>query len=272
MYSSSRPAGWAGNLGESGKLTASVRTAGALFGLSVGVDGDTAVAGAHGEAGGAAYVFVKPGTGWAGSLTQSARLTPAAGGAGTLFGWAVAVSGSTVAVGAYGEGSSRGAVTSSASPQQAGRERSTRARSSPPPRPRPATGSASPSPRAGRPSSRALRTTTPSPARPTCSSDPAPAGRACSRNALGSGRPQARLRRSSACRSLSQATSSRRVAGATTLRRRRVHVHEARWRLGGHARPDRAADGGRRRGRRRARRLRRPGCRHARRRSERRQR
>ena len=104
------PGGWAGNLGESGKLTASVRAAGALFGLSVGVDGDTAVAGAHGEVGGAAYVFVKPGTGWAGSLTQSARLTPAAGGAGTLFGWAVAVSGSTVAVGAYGEGSSRGAV------------------------------------------------------------------------------------------------------------------------------------------------------------------
>ena len=78
------PAGWAGNLGQNGKLTASVRAAGAMFGLSVGVDGDTAVAGAHGEAGGAAYVFVKPGTGWAGSLTQSARLTPAAGGAGTL--------------------------------------------------------------------------------------------------------------------------------------------------------------------------------------------
>jgi hypothetical protein len=84
--------GWVGPLTENAKLTASNPPAGNIrFGTSVSVSGDTIVAGvlASGPAG--AFVFVKPAGGWAGVLTETAKLTPG--------GVEVAISGDTVAAG-----------------------------------------------------------------------------------------------------------------------------------------------------------------------------
>jgi hypothetical protein len=74
------------------------------FGGSVAVDGSVAVVGAPsmvvGPYGaGAAYIFVNNGGVW----TQQARLTPEPGQNYDAFGYAVAISGNTVVVGAYGE-------------------------------------------------------------------------------------------------------------------------------------------------------------------------
>ncbi|MEO5721702.1 MAG: choice-of-anchor D domain-containing protein, partial [Chthoniobacterales bacterium] len=101
--------------------------AGDNFGISVAVSGDTVVVGALGEdssttgvnstpnesasLSGAAYVFVRS----AGTWAQQAYLKPAAVGttqAGDNFGISVAISGETVIVGAYGEGSSTTGVNS----------------------------------------------------------------------------------------------------------------------------------------------------------------
>ncbi len=101
--------------------------AGDAFGSSVAVSGDTVVVGARGEDGantginstpneaatdaGAAYVFVRGGGVW----TQQAYLKPSAVGSsqiGDLFGSAVAISGDTIAVGAYLEDSSNLGVNS----------------------------------------------------------------------------------------------------------------------------------------------------------------
>ncbi|HSH28224.1 MAG TPA: hyalin, partial [Wenzhouxiangella sp.] len=88
------------------------------FGLSVAVDGDTVVVGAHGEASnatgvdgdqgdnsatdaGAAYVFVRSGSTW----SQQAYLKASNTDAYDYFGWSVAVDGDTVVVGASGEDS-----------------------------------------------------------------------------------------------------------------------------------------------------------------------
>lgn len=67
------------------------------FGGSIDVDGDFAVVGAVGEDGGAgaAYVFVRSGTGWA----QQARLTAHDAAPGNLFGVSVSISRDTVLVG-----------------------------------------------------------------------------------------------------------------------------------------------------------------------------
>ncbi len=51
---------------------------------------------------GSAYVFVKPGGGWA-SATETAKLTASDGAASDLFGQSVAISGDTVVVGADGD-------------------------------------------------------------------------------------------------------------------------------------------------------------------------
>lgn len=104
------PGGWSGAPHEAAKLTASSRQAAALLGYAVGLDGDTVAAGAPGENGGAAYVFVQPAGGWSGALTQSARLAAASSAAGAALGSSVAVAGGTVAAGAPGASSSRGAV------------------------------------------------------------------------------------------------------------------------------------------------------------------
>ena len=81
---------------------------GAYFGYSIAIDGSTAVVGAFTDDGGlgAAYVYVRSGSAW--SLQQ--ELTAADGAAGDQFGYAVAVSGDTILVGAPNNASARGSV------------------------------------------------------------------------------------------------------------------------------------------------------------------
>jgi len=100
--------------------------AGDNFGGAIAIDGDTIVVGAPAEdsnqtsvtngttasanndaaAAGAAYVFRRTGTAWA----QEAYLKGSGIGAGANFGYAVAISGDTIVVGAHGEASSAGAT------------------------------------------------------------------------------------------------------------------------------------------------------------------
>ncbi len=87
------------------ELTASDGQANDDLGFSVAVSGNTVVVGAPSAsiggniAAGAAYVFVKPASGWA-SETQTAKLTASDGTTSDQMGWSVAVSGNTVVVGA----------------------------------------------------------------------------------------------------------------------------------------------------------------------------
>ncbi len=79
------------------------------FGYAVAIDGGTIVVGAyrnddHGDDSGAAYVYIKPGGGWA-DATETVKLTApdrvtASDGTDDLFGLSVAVDGDTVVVGA----------------------------------------------------------------------------------------------------------------------------------------------------------------------------
>ncbi|GIW41370.1 MAG: hypothetical protein KatS3mg076_1947 [Candidatus Binatia bacterium] len=87
--------GWV-DMTETAKLTASDGAAGDEFGRSVAISGDTAVVGAPGK--GSAYVFVEPATGWAGNLTETAKLTASDG----VGGFSVAIDSDTVVVGAPG--------------------------------------------------------------------------------------------------------------------------------------------------------------------------
>ena len=105
-------------------LKASQVNEGDVFGLSVAISGDTAVVGAYGEdssstgvnsipnewfsSAGAAYVFSRNGSTW----NQQAYLKAGQTSGDDRFGWSVAVSGSTVVVGAYGEGSTTTGVNS----------------------------------------------------------------------------------------------------------------------------------------------------------------
>ncbi len=99
-------------------LKASNTGAGDAFGAAVAISGDTVVVGAFEEdsaatgvngnqtdnsasASGAAYVFVRSGSTW----TQQAYLKASNTGASDFFGAAVAISGDTVVIGAYGEDS-----------------------------------------------------------------------------------------------------------------------------------------------------------------------
>ena len=91
------------------RLTASDAHRGSNFGNSVAISGDTAVVGAWGWPGnavGAAYVFVRSGTGW----SQQAKLTAADGGPGDAFGDAVSISKGTALVGAFGKDYQTGAA------------------------------------------------------------------------------------------------------------------------------------------------------------------
>jgi hypothetical protein len=92
--------GWSTTSSYKAKLTASDPVPGAHFGWSVAITGDTLVIGAY-DAGccGAAYVFVKPAGGWSDS-TETAELTASDGVSYDFFGWSVAISGSTICVGA----------------------------------------------------------------------------------------------------------------------------------------------------------------------------
>jgi hypothetical protein len=85
------------------KLTASEGQPGDYFGFSVAMSGNTVVVGAPyskiGDNGyeGAAYVFVKPASGWA-NVTETAKLTASDGITNSDLGLAVAINGGTIAV------------------------------------------------------------------------------------------------------------------------------------------------------------------------------
>lgn len=107
-----RPAaGWANiEAAETATLTLPAGAAGAeLFGSSVSISGDTIVIGARGEdlGTGAAYVFVRPQSGWSSTTSYEARLSYDPDGAiAGNFGEAVDISGDTIVVGASGAGTS----------------------------------------------------------------------------------------------------------------------------------------------------------------------
>ncbi|HEY3975362.1 MAG TPA: FG-GAP repeat protein [Candidatus Sulfotelmatobacter sp.] len=85
------------------ELTASDEQQFSYLGTSVAVSGNTVVVGAPGTDGqgnfvsGAAYVYVKPSTGW-GNMTQVAKLTASDAGGTAGFGLSVAISGKTIVV------------------------------------------------------------------------------------------------------------------------------------------------------------------------------
>src|ERR1700689_3026153 len=98
VYIFVKPAsGWS-NMTQAAKLTASDGAVNDYVGYSVGFSGNTVVAGAPNTDGdvGAAYVFVKPASGWA-NMTETAKLT--ASGSHQGVGNSVAISGNTVVVG-----------------------------------------------------------------------------------------------------------------------------------------------------------------------------
>jgi hypothetical protein len=91
--------GWK-DMTETAKLTASDGKRFDNFGISVAIQGSTIVAGAYQNyvGNGAAYIFVEPKTGWT-SATETAELTAKNGYNDAWFGYAVSISGRTVAVG-----------------------------------------------------------------------------------------------------------------------------------------------------------------------------
>jgi hypothetical protein len=96
--------GWV-DMTQTARLTASDKAAGDLFGWSVSISGDVVVVGARyadpggtGDAG-AAYIFVKPGGGWA-DMTQTTRLAASDKAPNDEFGFSVSISGDVVVVGA----------------------------------------------------------------------------------------------------------------------------------------------------------------------------
>ena len=105
--------GWATTSTETAKLTASDRAAYDYFGVSVAVDGDTIVIGAHYDDSnsGSVYVFVEPSSGgWATTSTHTAKLTASDRAAYDEFGVSVAVDGDTIVIGAYRDDSNSGSV------------------------------------------------------------------------------------------------------------------------------------------------------------------
>ncbi len=113
--------GWSGAMTQDAELVPSDPANNNGFGDGLAVSGSTLVVGAPGvgapfggRGAGAAYVFQAPAGGWSGTMTQSARLAPPSGTGIDELGGSVAVSGSTVAVGApletVGPNSGQGAV------------------------------------------------------------------------------------------------------------------------------------------------------------------
>ena len=89
-----------GEWSQQAKLTASNRAERDYFGISVALNGDTALIGAHGDnlERGAAYVFTHTGTVW----SQQAKLTASDGAASDQFGSSIALDGDTALVSAMG--------------------------------------------------------------------------------------------------------------------------------------------------------------------------
>jgi hypothetical protein len=94
------PAGGWTNMNPTATLTPS-DSMDSSFGDSVAISGDTVIVGdrENNSYTGAAYVFVKPATGWA-NMTQTAKLTASDGQTNDSFGISVSVSNHTIAVGA----------------------------------------------------------------------------------------------------------------------------------------------------------------------------
>ncbi len=104
---------------ETAKLTASDGAAGDEFARdAVAVDGDTIVVGAdkHDGTKGAAYVFVKPQSGWANSA-ETGKLTDTNASTGAHLGASAAIDGDTIVVGAKGGQNDPGAVFVFVKPQ-----------------------------------------------------------------------------------------------------------------------------------------------------------
>jgi uncharacterized repeat protein (TIGR01451 family) len=96
------PAGWHDSMTEFAKLTPSDGAGSRISAISVAISGDTIVVGAVNRDTwvGAAYVFVRPPTGWATTSTYSAKLVVSDGTSADGIGQAVDISGHTVVVGA----------------------------------------------------------------------------------------------------------------------------------------------------------------------------
>lgn len=97
--------GWATTSTFNAKLTASDGAAVDWFGKSVAISDDTVVVGAYydddrGGNSGAVYMFVKPSGGWATTSNYDGKLTANDGKASDYFGYAVAINGDTIVIGA----------------------------------------------------------------------------------------------------------------------------------------------------------------------------
>jgi hypothetical protein len=109
VYVFVKPSGGWANTTQTAELNASTGQAGDNLGQSVGISGNTVVAGVPyfgtttpGDFGGtgAALVWVEPPTGWSSNLTQTAILTASDGATDDELGRSVAISGDTVVAGA----------------------------------------------------------------------------------------------------------------------------------------------------------------------------
>ncbi len=98
----------AGTWSQQAKLTGSDVSGGGVFGYSVSLLGDTALAGAYGVSGlrGAAYVFTRSAAVW----TQQAKLHAQDSAPQDLFGYATGLGTDTAVLGAYGAANSSGAA------------------------------------------------------------------------------------------------------------------------------------------------------------------
>lgn len=112
-----KPAGgWTTSQTPTAKLTDSTVTAGGEFGSTVAISGETIVIGAPGtrvgnrNKQGQAYIFVKPGGGWASTASATARLSDGNGSANDKFGFAVAIDGDTVVIGTPNASQRKGEV------------------------------------------------------------------------------------------------------------------------------------------------------------------
>jgi hypothetical protein len=119
-----RPQGGWHDMTETARLTASDGQPGDAFGNSVGISGNTIAVGAffapdqsNNDFAGKAYVFVRPGGGWTGSLHETAKLTATDSQLLNYMGASIAISGDTVVAGAFGHNNFQGAAYVFSKPQ-----------------------------------------------------------------------------------------------------------------------------------------------------------
>jgi hypothetical protein len=91
--------GWAGSLNEQAQLVGSDVSYPSLFGFSASMSKSTVVIGDYLRPLGAAYVFVRPAGGWTGTLQEDQELDGPE--SGDDFGYDLAISGTTIMVGAF---------------------------------------------------------------------------------------------------------------------------------------------------------------------------